>query len=378
MMLRKRVCCLGIACCLAGIVLSGCGKQAQEESAAGQLQQSLSYKEGERSAIPDEGIINASDMLEVSHLDRNREGNTAMYVPEWGSDEEGDYFQITEYTLDKDGNWERKDICEKSLTKRVIKKRSEWLYSVPYVCRGDDGELYVLLQMDWGEQESDGQDEDKTVPAQFSVLRLDEEQDSLDEISLRLDDSSLQGLDLSGDTWNKFHVLEDGTLFLVFGRRIAVQFDADSGAPIAVSENVPDNAFSKNVCYGEKEFIYYSTTSKLLSVLDLETLTISNTFGGEIDEDVRKKEWYFDTNTENGDMYAFNSSGLYMMKQSGKNTQAEKISKEGAFEDLAEATIFDVQIDAEKNVYVLFRKKDQENAFDDTWDFGVMKYLCEG
>lgn len=379
MLFRKSVIFLA-GCCLSAVLLSGCGGQTQEETTVGQTENMADYGEGDFIPIPDEGFISSSGMLETGSLERARNGNPAMYISEQGMDLDGDYYyQITEYTLDKKGNWERRDICPNSLTKRLIRKKSAWIYSIPYVIRGDDGELYALLQMDWYEQDGSDTDEDGTPTTQYSVLRLDEEKDALNEVSLRLEDSSLEGLVISPDTLTKFHVLEDGTLFFAFGKRAVVQFDGDTGTPVAVSENVPDDAFVQNVCYGEKEFIFYSTTDKMLQVLDLDTLTITKTFGEEIEESDRKKEWHFDSNTENWDMYGFNLSGLYAIKQMGKNASLQKISRDGVFDTLEDVTVFDILVDDEQNLYVLLRRQQQDtNAVNADWEFGVMKFSCTG
>jgi hypothetical protein len=113
--------------------------------------------------------------------------------------------------------------------------------------------------------------------------------------------------------------------------------------------------------------------------LDLDTLTITKTFGGEIEESDRKKEWHFDSNTENWELYGFNLSGLYAIKQMGKNASLQKISRDGAFDTLEDVTVFDILVDDEQNLYVLLRRQQQDtNAVNADWEFGVMKFSCTG
>lgn len=372
---RKQIL-LGMVFCLTTFLIGGCGEEKKGEDTIQQTQKTLTYEESDFAALPDQDIVTPEGVLEVSTLQRDREGRLAMYVPEQGMDD-GDYYeQVTEYALNSDGSWERKNICEKSITKRVFKSKGSWIYSMPYIIRGDDGELYALLQMDWPDVE---EDEDGTPSTQYSVLQLDEEQDQFYEIALRLDDRSLEGVDTSADVLSKFHVLEDGTLFFVFGNRTAIQFDADTGAPVAVCENIPDNAFAQNVCYGEKEFIFYSSSSKLLGVLDLETMTVARNFGEEIEESYRKREWLFDTHTDDWTMYGFNTSGLYSIRLTGKNASIQRISRDNSFDSLTDVTLYDALVDENQNVYVLIRKKAEDSyEYQNMWEFGVAKFSCTG
>lgn len=374
--MKKSICMMFFAGMM-GIALCGCGEE-EGNAAVSTQPETVKYEETDFAVLPDESITTPEGMLTVNTLQRDREDRVAMYVPEMGM-EDGEYYQqVTEYALDQNGNWERKNICEKSLTKRVIKQGGSWINSIPYVIRGDDGELYALLQMEWpvtvGEEPTE-EDEESTPSVRYSVLQLDEEQDQFYEVSLRLEDRSLSEVDTSPAMLKKFHVMEDGTLFFVFGNRSAVQFDADSGAPVAVCENIPDNAFAQNVCYGDKQFVFYSLSNKLLNILDLDTMTITKTFGEDVPEDDRKKEWCFDTHTNDWNMFGFNLSGLYSIRPVGKNVSIQKLSRDGSFDKLEDATIYDIQVDEEKNVYILLRKRpDDSYDYQNAWEFGVYKY----
>lgn len=380
-MVRKRWAKATALVCLAGMLFCGCGKEEEKNTVLPQKQGTVTYQETDFIVLPDESIIAENGMLDVSDLQRDREGRLAMYVPEQGTDEGGDpYWQITEYVLDSDGNWERKNICEKSLTKRMFKSKETWIYSIPYVIRGDDGELYVLLQMEWPEmigEESDGEEEE-SHSARYAVLQLDEEQDRFYEVGIRLDDRSLSEVDTSPEMLKKFRVLEDGTLFLAFGTHAAVQFDADSGTPVAVCENVPNDALTGNVGYSDKQFVYYSSGNKLLNILDMDTMTVTNKFGEEVEEDFRKREWYFDTHEEDGSVFGFNTSGLYSIRIAGKNVSIQRISRNGSFDSLMETTIFDALVDEDKNVYVLMRQRPKDSYdYQDMWEFGIYKFSGE-
>lgn len=361
-----------------GMVLTGCKEGKQENTVVSTQPETTKYEETDFAILPDDSIITPEGMLTINSLQRDREDRVAMYVPEMGTEDGENYQQVTEYALDKNGDWERKNICEKSLTKRVIKQGGSWIISIPYVIRGDDGELYALLQMEspvLADEEPEADDGESPSSVQYSVLQLDEEQDQFYEVPLRLEDRSLSEVDTSAEMLKKFHVLEDGTLFFVFGNRTAVRFDADSGAPVAVCENVPDNALSQNVCYGDKQFVFYSLSNKLLNILDLDTMTVTNTFGEDMPEDARKKDWCFDTHTNDWNMFGFNTSGLYNIRPTGKNVSMRKLSRDGSFDALADATIYDIHVDEENNIYILIRKKSEDSyEYENAWEFGVCKY----
>lgn len=370
---RKRRKILCAVFCVTALMLCGCGEKEPDEKQLHRSSQTFTYEESDFAALPTDEIVTPEGMLTVSTLQRDRENRPAMYIPEEGLDE-GDYYQrITGYSLNKDGSWESKEIDRKSLTKRVRKVDVDWLYSIPYVLRGDDGELYALLQLvpaDSGELE-------KKTSVKYSVLHLDEEKDAFSEIPLRLDDVSLEKVTITPDILSQFHVLEDGTFFFVFGKRTAIQFDAQTGAPNAVCETVPGNAFAQNVGFGNREFVFYSSSDKLLGVLDLDTMTVGKSFGEDVEENYRKRVWFFDTHSDDWSMFAFNTSGLYTILRRGKTTAIERISKEHSFDSLEDVTIYDVLVDEGKNVYVLLRKK-MEGSYDyqSSWEFGVARFSC--
>lgn len=104
-------------------------------------------------------------------------------------------------------------------------------------------------------------------------------------------------------------------------------------------------------------------------------MTVVNTFGEEIQEDYRKREWYYDTHAEDGSIFGFNTSGLYSIRLAGKKVTVQKISRDSSFDSLADATIYDVLVDDEKNIYILIRKRPEGSyEYQDLWEFGVYKF----
>ncbi len=307
-----------------------------------------------------------------------------MYLMEGGLDESDEpYAQIIRYSLSEQGEWDMNMLCAESLTKRV-KRTDGRAFALPYICRGDDGNLYALLQIGGITEEDNGQqyeppEEEDTAAPEYSVLQLDEEKDSFYEVPLQTDnggDDETEG-NKGSDKVNQFHVMEDGSPFLVFGAGKAVFFDAETGA-VTSTETVTDRAFEKNVGFGEQEFIYYSSASKLFQVMDKDNMTVRTTFGQEIEESDRGKDWYFDTHTDDWLMYAFNMSGLYQIGEQGKKMTISALSEYGSFDGLNGATIYDVLVDEQENVYVLIRRQAEDSyAYDERWDFGIVKYTTD-
>ena len=368
-MKSKRIICTFI---ISAVMLAGCGKtDAQPSQPMAAPETVTQYEETDFTVLPDEGFY-FQDTLNVTALERNLEGNPAMYCMEGGVDDTGEpYAQVLEYSLVQEGEWEMKVIGQNSLAKRV--KRAEKvgnvdIFIMPFIVRGDDGNLYALLQT--GQQQDSG-----GTNYEYSVLQLEEETDSFYEVPLRMASDTDGGTDYSKEDVIKFHVMEDGTPMLVFRSGAMIQFDPDSGAQTAVYSTVPDNALEKNVGYGEREFIYYSATAKMLGILDMDTMTVAGHFGEEIDEEYRGREWCFDTNTEEWQMYAFNTSGIYRVSESVSQASATRLSGEGNFDGLTGATIYDVQVDSAQNVYLLIRRESEDSSdYMRQWEFGVITY----
>ena len=86
----------------------------------------------------------------VRFLDGIKHNASALYQYAVGSDDEDDTgYSIYEYTLNSAGDWQTKQYGRKALTKLVKKTMEGSVDSVdlPYVSRGDDGNLYALMQV---------------------------------------------------------------------------------------------------------------------------------------------------------------------------------------------------------------------------------------
>ncbi len=364
--------------------LTGCGEEKGESQPSRKPEeQTAEYRQDDFVTLPDEGMYHQDNLL-VTNIERDMSGRPALYMMEGGLDEsEEPYAQIIRYSLSEQGEWDMNMICAESLTKRV-KRTDGRAFALPYICRGDDGNLYALLQIGGITEEDNGQqyempEEEDTAAPEYSVLQLDEEKDSFYEVPLQTDsggDDEAEGSQGS-DKVNQFHVMEDGSPFLVFGAGKAVFFDSETGA-VTSTETVTDRAFEKNVGFGEQEFIYYSSASKLFQVMDKDNMTVRTTFGQEIEESDRGKDWYFDTHTDDWLMYAFNLSGLYQIGEQGKKMTISALSEYGSFDGLNGATIYDVLVDEQENVYVLIRRQAEDSyAYDEQWDFGIVKYTTD-
>lgn len=357
---------IGVIVLLFVLLLTSCGREdAQTVKKSVETDRKISYREQEFCPLPYDGFYDG-DMLHVTNLERNQEGLPAMYCLEMGWDAVTSvYAQITEYSLSAKGNWTQKVIGKKSLTKK-LKKNSEAVFDMPFITRGDDGNLYALLQT--------GNEDKKT----YSVLQMEEDADTLYEVKLQKDYADEDSMALWQDDIAQFHVMEDGEIYLIFTGGSVMSFDPDSGAPLFVSVSVPDSALCGQVGFLEHAFVYYSSSAGLFGMLDRETMTVSGTFGNEIAENRRGREWHFDTNTDNWNTYAFNTLGLYALDEKGKKMTTVCLSEDHAFSSLEEAVIYDVLVDAKETVYLLVRQK-AESGDDRTeaWNYGVVKWEAD-
>ena len=371
--------------CMMTLILTGCGGSASGDSEPTSTPSSgKTYQEEAYVSLPDENSLYEDDTLKVTELQTNLQGEPALYQYVTDTDENDEnYAAIYEYTLNADGNWQTKECVRKALTKTImdIVEKEMKDVDVPFITRGDDGNLYALLKVtEPGELENPMAKKEQRFPCQYSVLVIDESGNTLHKVELQTK-VDVDGTEIDYATEYdviQFHVTEDGTYFLVFNGTSAMWFDSASGIQTNFCESIADSAFGKKVGYGESEVVYYSTSKKKFGVLDSEGLTLSAEFGEDIPEENRKYEWYFDTDTTNWQMYAFNLSGLYRLSDLGKKTSATRLSATGNFDSLADANIYDILVGTNQELYLLVRKSPEgEDAGEQLWDFGVLKYTVK-
>lgn len=368
------------------IFLAGCGGSegdGSEPTAAPAT--GKTYKEESFSSLPNEHELYDEEMLHVTDLQTNMQGEPALYQLILETDEnDEDYAAICEYTLNAEGNWQVKERVRKALTKlvkKVLQEKSVDELDIPYITRGDDGNLYALLKITevGGDPATMGRDE--KLPTSYSVLSIDENQNTIQKVDLQtraeadgVETDYATEYDVSG-----FHVTEDGTYFLVFSGASAMWFDSVSGVQTNFCESIADSAFGKQVGYGENDLVYFSMSKKKFGILDGQSLMLTSEFGDDVPENDRNFDWYFDTDTTNWQMYAFNQSGLYRLGDLGKNTTVTKLSATGNFDSLSDANIYDIKVGTNEELYLLLRQAAEDGTDSETsWDFGVVKYELAG
>lgn len=363
--------------CLLALIFTGCNaSEGENDKNAKKQEQTKAYVGDSIVVLPDENLYE-EDILHVTDLQMNLQGEPALYQLESATNEDGDeYMAIVEHTLNRDGNWQKKEYCEKQILK-LLQDEVEHNVDFLHVQRGDDGNLYVLVKRSdepLGFSGAMGNFEERTF-CEYSVLGIDESNNSFVEVKLDTKIMDEEGKEVNYALEHEvtaFHVMEDGTTFLVFDGSAAMWFDGVTGTQTNFCPTIADSAFGKRVAYGEAQILYFSTGSNLFGILDNETLTVSNNFGEEIPENDRKFEWYFDTDTTTWQTYAFNQSGLYRISDFGKKASATLISNKGNFDKLADATIYDVLVGANEELYVLVRCP--SDGDDGGFDFGVLRY----
>lgn len=248
---------------------------------------------------------------------------------------------------------------------------------LPYISRGDDGNLYALMQVKLYDENANPF-EKQSGASEYYLLAIDENSNAVQKTKLqtKVEENGSETDYAKEYDVTEFHVTEDGTPMLVFNSSSAMWFDSVSGTRTNLCESVSDGAFSKRVGYGENEIVYYSMSKKKFGVLDSQTLSRTSEFGDDISEDNKKYEWYFDSDTTNWQMYAFNLSGLYRFSDFGQKTSATSLSADGNFDSLADDVIYDVLVGANQELYLLVRRTNESQIESETtYDSGVIKYV---
>ena len=353
------------------LIFSGCGEQKTEENKATPLPTGAAkYREVDFYRITEEELVEYNGEPKTRFLQRDMTGRPALYVLEAGRDDtEKKYGQILEYALTGKGEWEMKVICSKSLTKRIKNEENAGI-SMKYIVRGDDANLYGLLQ--FREQTDNGSERYR-----FSVFKFNEEKDSLEETRLQFTGEDGRTSEYTtSNTISNFRVLEDGTPVLMMDNSRQLHFDVESGTIRTQNNDVPIEMFEKNIGFGESEIIYYSSDKKIFEKRNLETMSAEGDFGEEIPEEKRGRDWYYDTHTEDWQMYVFNTYGLYRLGEVGKKTVLTPISGEGSFENMEGTVIYDMLVDSKEDVYLLVSRDagQEEDSYETQGKFDVIRY----
>lgn len=371
--------------CMTTFLLTACGADAGDSGEPTAVPSTgKTYREESFSALPNDNAMYEDDTLNVTKLQTNMQGEPALYQVVKDTDEnDEDYAAVCEYTLNSEGNWQTKELVRKDLTKlmkKIFQEKSVDQLDIPYVSRGDDGNLYALLKIVEAGEQPIPMGSDEKLPTRYSVLVIDESRNSIQEVKLQTE-AEVDGAEVDFATEydvSEFHVMEDGTYFVVFNGSSAMWFDSVSGVQTNFCESISDSAFGKQVGYGESEIVYFSTAKKKFGVLDDQSLTLTSEFGDDISEEDRNHEWYYSTDTTNWQMYAFNQSGLYRFGDFGQKTPATRLSAQGNFDSLAGANIFDILVGPNEELYLLVRQASEESSDPESaWDYGVLQYKCE-
>ena len=251
--------------CVGAMLVTGCGSGGSKTSEPTEKPlQGNKYVEQDFYSVPDELLD--EDEIQVTDLQTNAEGEPALYQYAVGSDDEDDTgCSIYEYTLNSAGDWQTKQYGRKALTKLVKKTMEGPVDSVdlPYVSRGDDGNLYALMQVKLYDENANPF-EKQSGASEYYLLAIDENSNAVQKTKLqtKVEENGSETDYAKEYDVTEFHVTEDGTPMLVFNSSSAMWFDSVSGTRTNLCESVSDGAFSKRVGYGENEIVYYSMSKK--------------------------------------------------------------------------------------------------------------------
>lgn len=356
------------------LTLTGCGDKEEPTTKLDEKKQESklkSYEEKEFTTLTDDAFFEG-DRLLVDRIYKDTEGRPAIYkyCPALDDDSEASAY-IQRYSLTEEGNFEDDTFGIEYLSKFRKKYGGEY-FTMPFITRGDDGNLYGLMRIG-GTAEDDMMgglkkgsygrlQEDENVQYKYVVIDLNEESKDLVCVELQTDCETEGVTAKMFNSVTEFHVFEDGTYMLSTKDGLSAFFDVDTGFMNNAVVPVVDSATSKKVGYGEQNLLYYSNKEGIFKVLDKESLEVVSKVGENIDESERKYEWHFDSSNDNGAVYALSASGLYSLSDSGQKFSLDKACEGKAFESLKGETIYDFTMDSDGGIYVLMRKEVGEDG----------------
>ncbi len=390
--MRKKILCLLLAC---AISLVGCGekeeKQVKEEIKITE-EKTTPYEKIEL-PLPDSlltenamGSDYIGDKFEGFVADLT--GKPAVYYCTFSKEYDEYYATITRCQINEKNDWESEELCDESLSRFFNNKfeQNEWtVCSLDSFRRGDNGSLYAVFTYYMKETVVEDDQEREEIRPKYSLLEIDEENDSVFEIPL---------LDVEGkpvevrarNAWehempliSDYHVFEDGNILLVFddsGGSMASLVDGESGHELQNLGNIVSG--KTRLTFGESEIILYSKANNIFQVLSVPDLEEQNQFGTTLTEEERSQDWYFHINPDTWELYLFNREAVYQATNYQDSDEISLISKGTDFSDVTEgmATVLDFFVGDEGDFYVCLLETTEEYGIK-TKSYRMLRYVKE-
>ncbi len=387
--MRKRIAGIVLICMM---ILSACGEEKPEEGKQSiQVEEKEAAYEVKELSLPESLMTEnaqGSDYIgdDFSGFVSDLQGGPAIYYSDFTIENEEYTASITRCALDENKNWESEELCEYSVSEFLNQKYEQvsWVRCrIQDFRRGDNGSLYAIFVY-YVKEDVVVEEETKEMMAEkYSVLEIDEENDSLYEIPLEIGPPPQE---IRGDDWetsvewiSDYHVFEDGSILIISsdnGGNFGYLIDGESGQ---VSEEVGNIVTGKRrFAFGESEIMFFSNNSNCFEVLSMPDLKKDNTFGSALGEDVLGKDWYFYVNQDTWEAFMCNTGGVYKAVSYQNSDEVECLTERTNMDDLSDgnANILDFFVGPEEEFYICMVETIEEYGVEQR-QFRIVEYEKE-
>lgn len=372
--MRRKLISIALACAL---VLGGCGNsetEKKEQTDVSKVKEEVRYESNEMS-LPD--LLQTENASNMDYLGNSfdgfvadLQGKPAVYSSDITLEDEEYNAAINRWTLDEKGNWETDQLCDVSLSEFLNNRyeQKEWMRcKIQNFRRGDNGNLYaIFVYYEKADIEVNGEVTDG-VAEKYSILEMDEENDSVYEIPLEVapqvrDDFGRRD-SVEVDWITDYHIYEDGNILLICGESgggYGYYIDGETGKILNDLGSVISS--KTRFAYGESEMMYYSKALKSFEVLSIPDLEEQNKFGENLGEDVLGKEWYFYMDPDTWQLYMFNGESVYRVPNYQSGQEIDSITSATTFDNLSEgrATVMDFFVGENEDIYICLVETTEE------------------
>lgn len=372
--MRRKLISIALACAL---VLGGCGNsetEKKEQTDVSKVKEEVRYESNEMS-LPD--LLQTENTSNMDYLGNSfdgfvadLQGKPAVYSSDITLEDEEYNAAINRWTLDEKSNWETDQLCDVSLSEFLNNRyeQKEWMRcKIQNFRRGDNGNLYaIFVYYEKADIEVNGEVTDG-VAEKYSILEMDEENDSVYEIPLEVAPQVREDFgrrdSVEVDWITDYHIYEDGNILLICGESgggYGYYIDGETGKILNDLGSVISS--KTRFAYGESEMMYYSKALKSFEVLSIPDLEEQNKFGENLGEDVLGKEWYFYMDPDTWQLYMFNGESVYRVPNYQSGQEIDSITSATTFDNLAEgrATVMDFFVGENEDIYICLVETTEE------------------
>ncbi|MDY3773738.1 MAG: hypothetical protein SO023_01335 [Eubacterium sp.] len=372
--MRRKLISIALACAL---VLGGCGNsetEKKEQTDVSKVKEEVRYESNEMS-LPD--LLQTENASNMDYLGNSfdgfvadLQGKPAVYSSDITLEDEEYNAAINRWTLDEKGNWETDQLCDVSLSEFLNNRyeQKEWMRcKIQNFRRGDNGNLYaIFVYYEKADIEVNGEVTDG-VAEKYSILEMDEENDSVYEIPLEVAPQVREDFgrrdSVEVDWITDYHIYEDGNILLICGESgggYGYYIDGETGKILNDLGSVISS--KTRFAYGESEMMYYSKALKSFEVLSIPDLEEQNKFGENLGEDVLGKDWYFYMDPDTWQLYMFNGESVYRVPNYQSGQEIDSITSATTFDNLAEgrATVMDFFVGENEDIYICLVETTEE------------------